>query len=295
MSVQNLHSAQSPTENRRFAAGGKKPAGASFQERLARTSASIQGPEINLRLPGENTVFSGAHAGQNRTMQTVYAEYTADSTPEDPIVRVTGASDSGSYDFTCHIKDIDPSNASYAELAALFGHLGKTGAYQGGQGSRSSGAVPTGLETGDITERRDYLSMIGRHQYDCRFGGACRAEAAELLALYQPHASGSESPRSSAALDHSVLMKQDLLSALADFQSSALDRMKKAKENEEEEEAWNKLMKYLDAWIESLREEADIRKIARAHAALTALQEDAPSHQEDLGSYLLSQLENLIG
>ena len=137
--------------------------------------------------------------------------------------------------------------------------------------------------------------MIGRHQYDCRFGGACRAEAAELLALYQPHASGSESPRSSAALDHSVLMKQDLLSALADFQSSALDRMKKAKENEEEEEAWNKLMKYLDAWIESLREEADIRKIARAHAALTALQEDAPSHQEDLGSYLLSQLENLIG
>ena len=132
MSVQNLLSTQSPTESRRFAAGGNKPAGLSFQERLAQTSANaacIQGPDIHLRLPNENTVFSGSHAGQNHTMQTIYAEYTADSTPEDPIVRVTGASDSGPYDFTCRIKDIDPSNASYAELAALFGYLQKTGAY----------------------------------------------------------------------------------------------------------------------------------------------------------------------
>lgn len=294
MSVQNLLSTQSPTESRRFAAWGNKPAGLSFQERLAQTSANaacIQGPDIHLRLPNENTVFSGSHAGQNHTMQTIYAEYTADSTPEDPIVRVTGASDSGPYDFTCRIKDIDPSNASYAELAALFGYLQKTGAYQGGL---SLGVVPTGLETGDITERRDYLSMIDRHQYDRHFGGACQAEAAELLALYQPYASGNGAPRSAAALDHSVLMKKDLLSALADFQSSALDRMKKAKENEEEEDAWNKLMKYLDAWIESLREEADIRKIARAHAALTALQTDAESDRPDLGEYLLEQLQNAI-
>ena len=173
----------------------------------------------------------------------------------------------------------------------MFGYLQKTGAYQGGL---SLGVVPTGLETGDIMERRDYLSMIDRHQYDRHFGGACQAEAAELLALYQPYASGNGAPRSAAALDHSVLMKKDLLSALADFQSSALDRMKKAKENEEEEDAWNKLMKYLDAWIESLREEADIRKIARAHAALTALQTDAESDRPDLGEYLLEQLQNAI-
>ena len=70
--------------------------------------------------------------------------------------------------------------------------------------------------------------------------------------------------------------------------------MKKAKENQEEQEAWDKLMKYLDAWIESLREEADVRKIARAHAALTALQTEADSDRPDLGDYLLGQLENLI-
>ena len=54
-------------------------------------------------------------------MQEIYAEYTTDSTAKDPIVSVWGTSDSGAYDFTCHVKEIDPSNASYAELAALFG------------------------------------------------------------------------------------------------------------------------------------------------------------------------------
>lgn len=73
-----------------------------------------------------------------------------------------------------------------------------------------------------------------------------------------------------------------------------LGRMKEAKEKEEEEEAWNKLMKYLDAWIESLREEADVRKIARAHADLLAFQSEADSGRPDLGDYLLGQLEGMI-
>ena len=49
--------------------------------------------------------------------------------------------------------------ASYAELAALYGHLAKTGALQSAPGGT---VLPTGLETGDITERRDYLGMIDR-------------------------------------------------------------------------------------------------------------------------------------
>lgn len=100
--------------------------------------------------------------------------------------------------------------------------------------------------------------------------------------------------RASAPAGREAFTKDSLLSALADFKSSALDRMKKAKENEEEQEAWEKLMKYLDAWIESLREEADVRKIARAHAALTALQSGAGSDRPDLGGYLLEQLQNAI-
>lgn len=291
MSVSSLTNTQKVhAENRRPGAKQSGPSGLSFQEQLTQTAAAIQGPPIHLRMPTENTVYSAAHAGRGNTMQEVYAEYTADSTSEDPIVRVFGTSDSGPFDFTCHIKDIDPSDASYAELAALFGHLEKTGAFQGGPDGR---VIPTGLETGDVTVKRDYLSMIDRHQHDDHFGGTSKAQAAELLALYQPCAS-SQAVRGASALDHGAFMKESLLTSLSDFRTAVLDRMKKAKENEEEQEAWDKFMEYLDAWIESLREEADIRKIARAHAALTSLQSEADSDRPDLGDYLLEQLKNLI-
>ena len=70
--------------------------------------------------------------------------------------------------------------------------------------------------------------------------------------------------------------------------------MKQAKENEEEQEAWEKLMKYLDAWIASLREEADVEKVARAHAALAALQSDAETDRQDSGDLLLARLTELL-
>lgn len=96
------------------------------------------------------------------------------------------------------------------------------------------------------------------------------------------------------APDRSSFMKEAIFSDMSDFRTAVLDRMKKAKENEEEQEAWDKLMEYLDAWIESLREEADVRKLSRAHAALTALQTEAKSDRKDLGDYLLGQLESII-
>ena len=293
MSIASLTNTQPRTENRRAAVRQSEPSSLSFQERLVQTSSVTEGPSIHLRMPGENTVCSTALAGRNNTMQEVYAEYTADSTPEDPIVRVSGISDSGPYNFTCHIKDIDPSSASYAELAALFGHLEKTGAFQSSL-CPAPRVIPTGLETGDITVRRDYLSMIDRHQYDRHFGGSCRAQAAELLTLYQPHASERKTARDASALDHSVFMKETLLSSLSDFRAAMLSRMKAAKENQEEQENWDKLMEYLDAWIESLRDEADIRKLTRAQAALAALQADAEADRKDPGGYLLEQLERLI-
>lgn len=288
MSIASLTSARTPIESRRSAARQTTPSGDSFQARLASASAVIQGPAIHLRMPREGCVFSGAHAGRNQTMQEIYAEYTADSTAEDPIVRVWGTSDSGAYDFTCHVKEIDPSNASYAELAALFGHLEKSGAVRG----LSSRVIPTGLETGDITERRDYLGMISRHQSDRRFGGNCKAEAAELLALYQDYASGTGASGRSVFRHESLAQKEDLLSALGAFQADMLDRMKLGKEKEEEKELWEKLMKYLDAWIESLREDgADIEKSARAYAALSAELTEIKEGRKDLDDRILEKLE----
>ena len=85
MSVQNLLHTQPRTDSRP-AAGRSRAAGASFQEKLVQTSAVVEAPPIHLRMPTENTVYSGAHAGRNNTMQEIYAEYAADSTPEDHIV-----------------------------------------------------------------------------------------------------------------------------------------------------------------------------------------------------------------
>ena len=284
MSVQNLLNTQPPIEHRRPSAGHAAAAGASFQDQLVQTAAAVQGPEIRLRMPNENTVFSGCHGA---AAQEIYAEYTPDSTPGDPVVRVSGRADSGSYDFTRHIRDIDPSNASYAELAALFGHLVKTGAFQSALGS---GPLPTGLEAGDVTARRDYLSLIDRHQSDPHFGNVCQAQAAELLALYRPYASGASVQSAAAPEDHGAFVKEDLLSALYDARIDIFNRMKQRREKTEEQEDWDRIMKYLDAWIETIRKEADAQKIARAHADLRKAQEDAARNRKELADIILEEL-----
>ena len=81
------------------------------------THQLIQGPNIHLRMKGENCIYSGGRFSDSATFQNIYAEYTSDSTAEDPVVRISGTAESGKFDFICHIRDIDPSNASYAELS----------------------------------------------------------------------------------------------------------------------------------------------------------------------------------
>lgn len=275
MSIQGLAGSPAHTENRRTAARRSAPAGASFQSRLERTAAAVTGPDIHLRMPGENTVYSGARGGQRDTMQEIYAVYTADSTPEDPVVRVTGTADSGPFDFTCHISGIDPSNASYAELAALYGHLVKTGACRGDVGG---GVLPTGLESGDVTERRDYLGAISRHQYDRRFGGVCRAQASELLALYQKYASkdaAAASCRGESAAGEPA--RGSLSDTLNEARLLLLQRTREGREWKKEQEEWDRLMKGLDSWIDALRERSERERkeggtvAAEGGEALTAL------------------------
>ena len=74
------------------------------------THTYIEAPPVTLKM-GKNVLCSGEHYGQSYTV-----EYTPDSTDEDPIVRISGTANSGEFDFTCHIRDIDPSNASYVEV-----------------------------------------------------------------------------------------------------------------------------------------------------------------------------------
>lgn len=117
----------------------------------------IQGPDFFLRM-GENILCSGGVGGANP--QTYEAEFTADSTDEDPIVRIRGTASSGEFDFTCHIRDIDPHNASYAELAALNRWLCRTGAYQTKFPGQAGSVLPCGMDCGDVSKKRDFISGI---------------------------------------------------------------------------------------------------------------------------------------
>jgi hypothetical protein len=135
---------------------------------------------------------------------------------------------------------------------------------------------------------------ITQPRRESRAPSSGRSRAAEISFLDRLTQTTAEAQAKAANTGRTAFTKDALLSGLFDFKSAMLERMKQAKENEEEQEAWEKLMKYLDVWIESLREEADARKIARAHAALMSLQTDAGSDRKDLVGHLLEQLENII-
>ena len=75
------------------------------------THQLIQGPNIHLRMKGENCIYSGGRFSDSATFQNIYAEYTSDSTAEDPVVRISGTAEIVKFDFICHIREIDPSNA----------------------------------------------------------------------------------------------------------------------------------------------------------------------------------------
>lgn len=85
--------------------------------------------------------------------------------------------------------------------------------------------------------------------------------------------------------------KARLSEALYQAKLDMLEKMKRGREKEEEEEAWEDLMEYVDAWIETLREEGDLERTARATAALEARRTARPVKRKDPGDFLLEQLQ----
>lgn len=159
------------------------------------THTYIQDDPVTLKM-GKNILCGGEHCGQSYT-----AEYTPDSTDEDPIVRVSGRASGGDFNFTCHIRDIDPSNASYVELRALYAYLCRTGEYQPSS-KNMSGALPVGMEVGDISRKQNYIKHLENFTASAfqsgvypKFGLNTYAHARELLDLYRNlDVSGSEHP-----------------------------------------------------------------------------------------------------
>ena len=155
----------------------------SQRSRAGSTAAEM----ITMRLPHQNCVYTGGL--RNRVNQNVYAEYTEESTEDDPIVRISGEADSGPFDFTCHINDIDPRNASYAEMSALYGHLVKTGKF----GNANSAVTPYGYEfygSRDMLKKQDFIAGISAVSESNRIDANVRADAKYMLGVYQQFMQG---------------------------------------------------------------------------------------------------------
>ena len=135
---------------------------------------------IQVFLPNDKTVCSHGFG----TDQYIYAEYTEDSTTEDPIVRIYCRAKSGTYEYTCHLNDVDPENASYAELAALYGHQVRSG--ERAPISPLGAAVPTGYEIGDMMSRQNFLLGLEAMLHSKTFSQAdsILMDVAEYLKYY---------------------------------------------------------------------------------------------------------------
>ena len=148
------------------------------------SARSSQVERITIYLPGENCIYTGGMKGE-RVNQNVYVEYTEDSTEDDPIVRIKGEADSGHFDFICHINDIDPRNASYAEMSALYGYLVKTGAFGNTNGTA---VTPCGYEffgSRDMLKKQDFIAGISDLSVSDRIDPRERANAKYMLQVYQ--------------------------------------------------------------------------------------------------------------
>ena len=142
---------------------------------------------ITMRLPHQNCVYTGGL--RNCVNQNVYAEYTEESTEDDPIVRISGEADGGPFDFTCHINDIDPRNASYAEMSALYGHLVRLGRFS----NTTSAVTPYGFEfygSRDMLKKQDFIAGISAVSESNRIDANVRADAKYMLGVYQQFMQG---------------------------------------------------------------------------------------------------------
>lgn len=165
----------------------KSFADSSFDKRLCSTkdkklcSAQTAAGGYVIPLKGENFVFYIGHGDG----QDVYVEYAKDSTPEDPVVRITGHSLSGAFDFTAHINDINPENASYAEMCALMGHQKQSGMFNANAALGICRPTPLGMQVGDFTQKVNYLYKSQQYLSSDKISESIRNQGDELLRLYQ--------------------------------------------------------------------------------------------------------------
>lgn len=153
-----------------------KPA-ASFESQCEETRGRQSAGALPMEPEQEtNRIYFGGYGEHQQFTVTL----TDDSTDEDPIVRITGVSASGKFDYIRHIRDINPTRASYAELGALLGYQRKIGKSTGAQFP-----LPAGVGVSDISKPMDYIQKIKAELVPGKFSQNIYDEGNVLLRLYE--------------------------------------------------------------------------------------------------------------
>ena len=157
--------------------------------------------------------------------QSIRVEYTADSTPEDPIVRIYGTSYYGEYSYVRRLRDIDLTDASYTEMYALLAHektLERGSGQNATPGELTLERIVADTKAGDFMEKRNYLDEYARNNGQLRLTFDIQITPDEAMEI-----------------DYRV-------------DTSAEDAAEQAE--------FERLMRTVDKFIEDIREDAEVRK-----------------------------------
>ena len=234
MSISSLMNVQQPyTEPRRTASKPGEPPRASFQAQLESVSSGIS--ENRSRNAGEDAPHSGG-LGTSELL-ALYEHYDSALSPRS----------AESLDHSAFMKDDLLSDLNSVKLLLLERmEEGKKRKEEQEEWDRLLKCLDNWIEA--LRAKND------REQEDG--GDSVIAEAGEsLMALYRGLIAGAV--QADAAGEDPVQAKEELLAALTEAQSALKERLEEDKAAEEERQEWVKLLRRLDAWIESLREEID--------------------------------------
>lgn len=160
----------------------KTPAGASaFGAQLSAVKNSAKTGSITVPLKDENYIYYIGHGDG----QYVYIEYADVSAPDDPTVRIQGRSSEGAFDFIRRVQDIDPANASYAELCALVGYQNQSAGHSSPSALGILRPLPLGMQVGDFLTKTDYVSASARYLSAENLTSSMYRQGMELLEFYQ--------------------------------------------------------------------------------------------------------------
>jgi len=134
-----------------------------------------------LKLPNvtEDTLYAQTVGDE----QSVHIQLTKDTTEENPVLRITVRYYDKEYDFTRNVKEIDPQNATYAEMCALASWENKIGNLPIYKGALR--VVPVGMEIGDVMQKQNFAARCSSYIASGKFGPNITAQAKDMLGFYQ--------------------------------------------------------------------------------------------------------------